>query len=106
MADPQIVNNTAQQRFELKAGGHTAFLFYTRDRNTMRLIHTEVPEALQGHGIGSQLVGGVLHLAQKQGLTIIPSCPFVTDYLKRHREFLPLVDADHRRLVDTEDRTA
>jgi len=103
MADPQIVNNTAQQRFELKLGGHTASLFYTRERNTLRLIHTEVPEALQGHGVGSQLVGRVLNLAQQQGLTIIPSCPFVADYLKRHREFLPLVDAAHRRLIDTGD---
>jgi uncharacterized protein len=102
MPEPQITDNTALHRFELKDGGETAFLLYTRAQNRLRLIHTEVPAALQGHGVGSTLVGAVLRLAQQQGLTVVPSCPFVGDYIRRNREYLPIIDPEHRRFIESE----
>jgi predicted GNAT family acetyltransferase len=101
MSDPAIVDNTSLHRFELNQGRETAFLLYTRTPNSLRLIHTEVPASLQGKGVGSKLVGGVLRIAEQQGLTVIPSCPFVADYLRRHREYLPIIDENHRRMIES-----
>ncbi len=94
-----VTDNTAKNRFELELDGETAFLLYKREGAFINLIHTEVPAALQGKGVGSKLVGGALRLIREQKLTAIPSCPFVVDYLKRHHEYLDIVAAEHRRRI-------
>jgi len=38
--------------------------------------HTEVSDALRGKGAGKQLVSGAVEFARKQGLKILPLCPF------------------------------
>ena len=94
-----VVDNAALHRFELKQDGETAFLLYEREGSSIQLIHTEVPEALQGKGVGSKLVGGALHLIREQKLTVNPLCPFVIDYLGRHHEYLDIVVPQYRRQI-------
>jgi len=88
----EIIDNASLHRFELKDGNETAYILYSKSPDSFRLIHTEVPPALQGRGIASQLVRGTLELLRNSGLRIIPSCPFVADYLKRHPEYASIVD--------------
>ncbi|MBF6555593.1 MAG: N-acetyltransferase [Acidimicrobiales bacterium] len=47
----------------------------------MVLIHTEVPEELAGHGVGGRLVRASLDRAAREGLTIVPLCPFARRWL-------------------------
>jgi uncharacterized protein len=53
--------------------------------------HTEVPPALEGHGIGSALVRGALDAARAQGLKVVAKCPFVSAYIAKHPEFADLL---------------
>jgi predicted GNAT family acetyltransferase len=82
-----IRDNTALSRFELDAGGVTAFMNYRLAGNVMTLDHTETPAAARGRGIASQLVAGVLDETRRRGLKIVPRCPFVSAYLAKHPEF-------------------
>ncbi len=100
MPDAQVTDNASLHRFELKHGNETAFILYTKTRDSIRLVHTEVPPALQGQGVASKLVRGTLELLRNSGLTIVPSCPFVADYLKRHPDYLSLLDPDSRRNLE------
>jgi predicted GNAT family acetyltransferase len=79
-----IRDNTEKHRFELDADGGTALLIYHLEPGVITLVHTEVPEALEGRGIGSELVRGVLDLVRARGLKMIVQCPFVVAYMKRH----------------------
>lgn len=81
---PDVVANEDLERFELVVDGHTAFLTFKRDGDKLSLIHTEVPDALGGRGVGSTLVRGVLDHARSNDLTVIPVCPFVRSFLERH----------------------
>lgn len=99
MPDPEVIDNAALHRFELHSDGHTAFLVYSKRASTLRLIHTEVPDALRGKGVGSKLVSGVLRLAQQNKFTIVPACPFVAQFLKRHSDYLSLVDPQFTWMV-------
>jgi predicted GNAT family acetyltransferase len=101
MTDSEITDNAALHRFELHERGETAFLLYERTPTTLRLIHTEVPDALRGKGVGSSLVSGVLRSAEQNGFKIIPLCPFVIEFLKSHSQFLGTVDEHYRNLVQT-----
>lgn len=102
MPDTQVTDNPSLHRFELKQGNETAFILYSKTSDSIRLVHTEVPPALQGQGIASKLVRGTLELLRNSGLKIVPSCPFVADYIKRHREYLHLIDPDQRRDFESE----
>jgi uncharacterized protein len=78
-----IVDNRAQNQFELTVDGQTAFLAYERRANTLTLIHTEVPPSLRGRHVGEALVDAALEAAHTDGLRIVAVCPFARAYLRR-----------------------
>jgi predicted GNAT family acetyltransferase len=79
-----IVDNVANSRFELTRDGHTAELDYTIEGDRIVLLHTEVPKALGGHGIGAALIQATLQRAARDGLTVIPLCPYARRWLEKH----------------------
>lgn len=86
-----IRDDAARSRFELEAGGVTAFMNYQRSSNVISLDHTETPVAARGRGLASQLVKGVLDEVRSRGLKIVPRCPFVRAYVERHPEYRNLL---------------
>ena len=89
-----VVDNTAQQRYELEVDGKTAMLAYDRKGGTIYLTHTEVPEELEGQGIGSRIVKHALDAARAEGVKVAPWCPFVRGYIDKHPEYEDLVAED------------
>ena len=83
---PQVIDNQAKSRFEADFGGSVAELLYRRNGNRLVLIHTEVPEQLEGHGIGGALVTAAIDRAVRDGMTVVPLCPFARGWLERHPE--------------------
>jgi hypothetical protein len=79
-----VVDRADEERFELTADGHRAELVYRVEGSNLVLIHTEVPEDLGGQGIGGVLVQAAIDRAVRDGLTIVPLCPFVRRWLQRH----------------------
>ena len=86
-----LYNNAVRHRFELNVDGHTAFVSYRLAPGVITFVHTEVPSALSGRGIGSRLVRGVLDYARSQKLKVVPQCPFVAAYIGKHPEFSDLI---------------
>ena len=86
-----VRDNPERHRFELGADGHVAFSNYKRDGSTITIMHTKVPAALNGRGIGSALVRGMLDIARAQRLNVVPLCPFVKAYIGKHPEYADLL---------------
>ena len=91
-----VTDNQAESRFEIRTGGHLAELTYHRHRDRLALIHTEVPEELERHGIGGRLVTAAVDRAAREGLTIVPYCPFARSWLERHPDVAGRVTIDWR----------
>jgi predicted GNAT family acetyltransferase len=83
---PEVTDNRTASRFELEVDGQIAFLRYERTPATLRLIHTEVPEALRGRRFGDMLAKTGIEAARHEGLSVVVICPFVRTYLSRHPE--------------------
>ncbi len=65
---------------------------YVPQQNKIFLTHTEVPRDQENKGIASELVHDVLEQIKKEDdLTLVPLCPFVAAYIKRHPEYTELV---------------
>lgn len=91
---PQVTDNQAHSRFELDTDGHVAELEYRRNGKRLVLIHTDVPVELEGHGIGGRLVVAAVDRAVRDGLTVVPLCPFARDWLERHADQAARVTID------------
>lgn len=85
--DPQIHDNAALHRFELEVDGLTAYVRYTLKPGIITFIHTEVPGGLAGRGIGSRLARHVLDDARARGLHVVPVCPFIAAWMKKHPDY-------------------
>ena len=88
---PNVRNNTAESRFELDVDGHTAFAYYDFSPGVIAFTHTEVPQALSGRGIGSQLATGALDLVRAQKLKVVAQCPFIAGYIAKHSAYQDLL---------------
>lgn len=86
MQSNSVKHNEAEGQFEIALEKGTAFLQYQRSGETMRLIHTEVPEGQRRRGLGSQLARAALDYAHFNQLKVVPQCPFVRLYLQKHPE--------------------
>jgi predicted GNAT family acetyltransferase len=53
---------------------------------SLTFFHTEVDDRFEGRGIGSELVAGVMDLLRAGDLRIVPRCPFIRSYMRRHPE--------------------
>ncbi|MDR3499316.1 MAG: GNAT family N-acetyltransferase [Parvibaculum sp.] len=93
MAD-DVHDNPEKKRFELTVEGITAYAEYVRKPGVITFTHTIVPEALGGKGVGSRLAKGALDAVRAEGLKVVPQCPFIAAYIKKHPEYQPLVVAD------------
>ena len=96
----KVVDNVADGRYEVWVGDQMAYLTYERHHDHINLIHTEVPPAREGRGIASALARAALSAARAQGLKVMPNCPFVAAYIRRHPEELDLVEPGWRHLLE------
>jgi predicted GNAT family acetyltransferase len=96
----EVVHNEKAGRFEIRRGPDVALLQYQRRGANMVILHTEVPEALEGVGIASRLAHAALDYARENNLGVVPLCPFAASYIRRHREYLNLVPENYRGLVE------
>jgi predicted GNAT family acetyltransferase len=92
-----------RNRYEISADGKPAgFTEYAGPGSRqaapgeIAFLHTEIDPAFGGQGLGGRLITFVLDDARKQGLAVIPYCPFVRSYIAKHPEYLDLVPADRR----------
>ncbi len=90
----KLINNETNHQYEFNIDGFIAKIEYIRTGNKIYLTHTEVPGELEGQGIASDLVKKVLADIQQKELKVVPLCPFIDKYVKRHPEWNFIVFKD------------
>lgn len=88
-----VVKNEAKKRFEIEIDSHIAFINYGEFGSQIALVHTEVPEALGGKGVAAALVEKTLTFLEDKGKTILPFCPYVFAYIKKHPDWKRIVSS-------------
>ena len=96
--DEVVVNDaTERNRFIATIDGEQAgFIVYRLRPGLLALIHTEVAERFAGRGVGGKLARFALDQARAKGLQVLPFCPFVNEWMKRHPEYTDLVPEGYR----------
>ncbi len=90
--DHKLIDNEEKHRYEFQIDGKIAEIDYIKSSNgEIYLVHTEVPASLGGKGVGSQLAEKALADIERQGLRLVPLCPFVAGYIHKHPEWKRIV---------------
>lgn len=80
----RITHNERAQQFEMPVAGGLAVLRYRRSAGQIDLLHTMVPHDDEGRGHATALVQAAFAYARRASLIVVPTCPFVKAYLRRH----------------------
>lgn len=65
-------------------GAEVGFSQFVDDGNKRIFTHTEVSPDYGGQGLGVKLVSRAVQNTIDEGKIVVPVCPFVASYLKRH----------------------
>jgi uncharacterized protein len=97
-ADASVVtDNPAQSQFEIHVGGERAGrVQYHLNGDALTLIHTEVSDEFQGLGLASKLARAVVDSARERGLAVLPYCPYIAGWIRKHPDYRDLVPEDRR----------
>ncbi len=92
----EIVDNTQQSRFELRLNGDIAgvadyVITSDGDNTIVEMPHTQTESAFRGQGIASVLVRGALDNIAAAQRQVLPTCPFVSDFIANHDSYAHLL---------------
>lgn len=76
-----------RMQFVASVEGETALLQYELRDATMRIVHTEVPEPVSGHGIAGDLMRAALDAARANGWRVVAACSYANWFFQQHREY-------------------
>jgi hypothetical protein len=91
--DVAVTHNEAAHRFEATVDRLRSLLAYRLFPDRIVLHHTEVPPPIEGHGIAAKLTRAALDFARANHLRVVPLCPYVSSFLRKHREYQDLVSS-------------
>lgn len=89
--DIPLYKNEEKKRFEIEIDGHYAFINYGEFGNQIALVHTETDPELSGKGAASAVVEKTLHYLENNNKSLLPFCPYVFAYIKKHTEWKRIV---------------
>ncbi len=85
-------DGAAKGRYRLVIDGAEAEMTYSRAGDGMIIIdHTYVPEALRGRKVGERLVRQAVEDARRDGIVIVPLCPFAKAQIDRRPEWQDVI---------------
>lgn len=88
---PAVSHDRVAHRFEVRTAAGTGVLAYLERGTVLEILHTEVPDAVEGQGYAAALAVAALDFARSEGKCVIPSCPYVAAYIARHPGYADLV---------------
>ena len=92
-----VVDNRLGSRFELHLDGEVAgILDYRREPGAIVFLEVTTDLRRAGQGLGLVLVRQALDAVSAEGLSVLPVCPFVRDFIQRHPVYLDLVPDELR----------
>ncbi|WP_016908116.1 GNAT family N-acetyltransferase [Streptomyces xiaopingdaonensis] len=97
----EVVDVPDANRYEARIGGEPAgFAQYVRSPTVVAFLHTEVDPAYEGRGVGSALARAGLDAERAAGHQVVPVCPFVAGWIRKHPEYQALVYDEESAVSD------
>ncbi|WP_433393683.1 GNAT family N-acetyltransferase [Micromonospora sp. KLBMP9576] len=95
-----VTDAPERERFEARDenGALAGVVTYQLTGGVIAYTHTKVEAEFEGHGVGSTLARAVMDDARARGRTVVPICPFLSDWLGRHPAYDAIVARSTRKV--------
>jgi hypothetical protein len=94
---PVVSDNPARARYELHVGEQLAgFISYRLRGQVIDLLHTEIEAGFQGAGLAGRLAQQTLDDARARHLEVLPTCPYIRSWIRKHPGYADLVPQERR----------
>lgn len=87
----QVIHKPSEKVFSLKLNDGVGTVQYQKEGNIYNLMHTLVPDAYQGKGVGSHIAKEVLNYCQHNNIPVRITCSFLIKYIEKHPEYKSIV---------------
>lgn len=95
--DTTVLEVPEQHRYVISVGGEqVGVMEYQRDGASLALLHAETDPAHSGQGLAGELTRVVLDEARERGDAVLPFCPYVAAWIRKHPEYTDLVPLNQR----------
>lgn len=91
-----LIKNENEHQFEITVENHKALIAYKERPGVITLIHTGVESELEGKGAATAVIEKTLDYLEQNNYKLIPLCPLVFAYIKRHPEWKRIVDENFK----------
>ena len=103
MSDQEYeIKHTSQVIYTVLPDASKAYLKYSVEGNTMKLISTYTPPQARGKGIARQLVEYAIELARENSWVIEPICSYAIYYFMKNKDKRDILHDAYRNLSDEE----
>ena len=89
----EVFINEEANRFEARVEEYLCIIDFIPAEQVLVVTHTEVPPVLGGNGIAGLMTRVALAYAEDNQMWVVPLCPYMSAYLRRHPEHQPQVYA-------------
>jgi hypothetical protein len=86
-----VLHQIEKKRFAVDLDQGQAYTAYMIVGEKIIFTHTEVPVGYEGLGIGAALAKTALDYARENKLKVMPICPYIGGYIKKHPEYKDLL---------------
>ena len=87
-----VTENPERHRYEIYVDGELAgYTMFTLDGDVAIMPHTKIDPEYKGHGLATELIGAALDDLRERGMTVVPRCPFVRDFVEKHPEYQDII---------------
>jgi len=95
-----VTDAPERERFEARdeTGELAGVITYQLTGSVIVYTHTRVEPTFEGHGVGSTLARAALDDARSRSRTVVPICPFLSEWLGRHPEYDAIVARSTRKM--------
>jgi hypothetical protein len=102
----EVRDSPEEARYEIRVDERLAgFAQYRLKDERITIFHAEIDPEYRGRGLGDELAHDALEDVRRRGLVLVPRCPFIESYVRRHpEEALDLVAPGWRERVTGDDR--
>lgn len=89
-----VTESPERHRYEISVDGELAgFTMFTLDGDVAIMPHTKIDPEYKGQGLATTLIGSALDDLRERGVTVVPRCPFVREFIEKHPEYQDIVKA-------------
>jgi len=87
-----IRHNSDESRFETTVDEQLCVLDYRLDRKVITMTRVLVPPPVEGRCIAGALTRHALDYSREENWRVVPRCPYVAAWIKRHPDYADLVN--------------